>query len=78
MKTQKNLRDTYIQLVENFITALESGKSGSELEDIRKEIRNISLQLGVSFSVENATQEKRSGTADAQNKSSNEKDSSVA
>jgi hypothetical protein len=56
MKHQKNLRERYIQLVETFITALESGKSGSELEDIRNEIRIISAQLGLNYSVENSTQ----------------------
>jgi hypothetical protein len=56
MKHQKNLKERYIQLVETFITALESGKSGTELEDIRNEIRNISSQLTPSHSVENPTQ----------------------
>ena len=56
MKQQKNLRDRYIQLVETFITALESGRPGSELADIRKEIRLISEQLGLSNTVENSTQ----------------------
>lgn len=77
MKTQKNLTDRYIQLVETFITALESGKSGSQLEDIRTEIRNISLQLGVSFSVENATQEQIPRTGELKTKLSNEKDTTV-
>lgn len=77
MKTQKNLTDRYIQLVETFITALESGKSGSQLEDIRTEIRNISLQLGVSFSVENATQEQILRTGELKTKLSNEKDTTV-
>ena len=77
MKTQKNLTDRYIQLVETFITALESGKSGSQLEDIRSEIRNISLQLGVSFSVENATQEQILRTGELKTKLSNEKDTTV-
>ncbi len=57
MKRQTNLRERYIQLVETFITALESGGSGNELEDIRKEIRVISKQLGIPHSVENSTQE---------------------
>ena len=56
MKHQKKLRERYIQLVETFITAIESGRSGSELEDIRMEIRTISAQLGVNNSVENSTQ----------------------
>ena len=57
MNHQKNLRERYIQLVESFITALESEKSGSELEDIRTEIRGISAQLGLSHPVENSTQD---------------------
>lgn len=56
MKHQKNLRERYIQLVETFITAIESGKSGLELEDIRKEIRSISAQLGMNHIVDNSTQ----------------------
>lgn len=56
MQHQKKLREQYIQLVESFITALESGKSGSELEDIRNEIRSLSSRLGVGNSVENPTQ----------------------
>lgn len=56
MKHQKKLRERYIQLVETFITAIESGRSGVELEDIRTEIRTISAQLGVNNSVENSTQ----------------------
>lgn len=56
MKHQKNLKERYIQLVETFITALESGKSGTELEDIRIEIRSISTQLGLNHSVDNSTQ----------------------
>ena len=56
MKHQKNLREQYIQLVETFITALESGKPGSELEDIRNEIRNISAQLEHGNYVDNSTQ----------------------
>ncbi len=45
MRQQKNTTDRYIQLVETFITAIESGKSGAELEDIRKEIRMLSTTL---------------------------------
>lgn len=56
MRQQKNTRDRYIQLVETFITALESGRSGSELEDIRKEIRLLSAELNQDSSVENTTQ----------------------
>ncbi|HEX6914596.1 MAG TPA: hypothetical protein VF145_05120 [Chitinophagaceae bacterium] len=56
MKNQSKLRDRYIQLVETFITALESGRTGSELEDIRNEIRAVSSQLGVAASVEKSTQ----------------------
>jgi hypothetical protein len=77
MKPKKNLRDTYIQLVETFITALESGKSGSELEDIRSEIRNVSSQLGVTFSVENTTQHERFSPGDMINKLSNERDTKM-
>jgi hypothetical protein len=58
MKQKKNAPNNYIQLVETFITALESGKSGAELEDIRNQIRNISSQSAVSSSVENPTQAK--------------------
>jgi len=74
MKQQKNLKDRYIQLVETFITALESGKSGLELEDIRSEIRDISSQLGVNFSVENSTQDKKKDAGTVSNKTSSEKD----
>jgi hypothetical protein len=56
MKHQKNLRERYIQLVESFITAIENGKSGSEVEDIRNEIRNISAQIDGKSPVENSTQ----------------------
>jgi hypothetical protein len=56
MRQQKNTRDRYIQLVETFITALESGRSGSELEDIRKEIRLLSAELNHGHSGENSTQ----------------------
>lgn len=57
MKQQKNLRLRYIQLVETFITALENGRSGTELEDIRAEIRTISSKLGVASFVEGNTQD---------------------
>lgn len=56
MRQQKNLRDRYIQLVETFITAIESGRSGAELEDIRKEIRMLSAELNHDHCVENTTQ----------------------
>ncbi len=56
MRQQKNLRDRYIQLVETFITAIESGRSGAELEDIRKEIRVLSAELNHDHGVENTTQ----------------------
>lgn len=56
MKQQKNVRDRYIQLVETFITAIESGRSGAELEDIRKEIRMLSAELNQDHYVENPTQ----------------------
>jgi hypothetical protein len=56
MKDQKNQRERYIQLVESFITAIESGRSGAELEDIRKEIRILSAKLTASPSVENTAQ----------------------
>jgi hypothetical protein len=55
MKEQKNLREKYIQLVETFITAIESGRSGTELENIRKEIRFLSENLNDSPAVENHT-----------------------
>jgi hypothetical protein len=57
MQESRNLRDRYIQLIESFITALESGKSGSELEEIRKEIRTLSSSLGMGNSVEKSTQQ---------------------
>lgn len=57
MRTGKNLRDRYIQLVETFITAIENGRSGAELEDIRNEIRILSTQLASGSSVENHTQQ---------------------
>ena len=57
MQETRNLRDRYIQLVESFITALESGKSGSELEEIRNEIRKISSHFGMGNSVEKSTQD---------------------
>jgi hypothetical protein len=57
MKSQKHLRDRYIQLVENFINAIEEGRSGSELEDIRNEIRILSQQLKARPSVENHPQQ---------------------
>jgi hypothetical protein len=56
MKQPTNLRERYIQLVETFIAAIESGRSGSELEDIRNEIRMLSAQLNDSTHVENHTQ----------------------
>ena len=56
MKQPKNLRERYIQLVETFITALENGESGSELENIRNDIRTVSTQLGLDHPVENHTQ----------------------
>jgi hypothetical protein len=56
MKQQKNLRERYIQLVETFITAIESGKTGAELEDIRNEIRALSAKLNGNPSVENNAQ----------------------
>ena len=77
MKTQENLRHTYIQLVETFITALESGKSGAELEDIRNEIRNVSSKLGVVPSVEIATQEQTFDSLHLSNEKNNETDTSV-
>jgi hypothetical protein len=55
MKHQDNLRERYIQLVETFITAIENGRSVSELDEIRTEIRAISSQLGLNLSVENST-----------------------
>jgi len=57
MASKKNLRDRYIQLVETFITALESGRSGAELENIRNDIRKLSSQLNFSNSVEDIPQE---------------------
>jgi secreted trypsin-like serine protease len=57
MKYNSNLRERYIQLVENFITALESGTSWAELQDIKNEIRIISVQLNSSPNVENHTQQ---------------------
>jgi hypothetical protein len=55
MKEQKNLREKYIQLVETFITAIESGRPGTELENIRKEIRLLSENLNGGPAVENHT-----------------------
>jgi hypothetical protein len=57
MKEQTNFRERYIQLVEDFITAIESGRTGAELEDIRKEIRILSTKLNAFPSVENPAQE---------------------
>ena len=56
MKQQTNLKERYIQLVETFIAAIESGKSGSELEDIRNEIRILSTEFNATYAVENPTQ----------------------
>jgi hypothetical protein len=56
MKHQNNLRGRYIQLVETFITAIENGRSVSELDEIRTEIRAISSQFGLNLSVDNSTQ----------------------
>jgi len=56
MKQKKNSRDRYIQLVETFITAIESGRSGAELEDIRKEIRMLSVELNAVGTVDIAPQ----------------------
>ena len=72
MKTQKNLTDRYIQLVETFITAIESGRTGTELEEIRSEIRTISAQLGMNHSVENSTQALIPDQLPKENKSNNE------
>lgn len=55
MKSQKKLRERYIQLVETFINAIESGKSGTELEEIRGEIRILSAALNLTPPVENHT-----------------------
>lgn len=77
MKQQKNLTDRYIQLVESFIKALESGKSGVELEDIRSEIRDISFQLGVNFSVENPSHDQIMNAGLVTNKLNSEKDTTT-
>lgn len=52
MKNQDNIKDRYIQLVELFINALENGKTGLELEGIRKDIRAASAQLELNNSGE--------------------------
>lgn len=72
MKQKKKPTDNYIQLVETFITALESGKSGAELEGIRSQIRNISSQASAASSVENSTQALIPDRLPKENKSNNE------
>lgn len=72
MKQKKKPTDNYIQLVETFITALESGKSGAELEDIRNQIRNMSSHPDAISSVENPTQADMLSQLPKENKSNNE------
>jgi len=56
MNQQRDLRAKYIQLVEAFINALETGKPGEELEALRNEIRNVSSLLELNNNVENDAQ----------------------
>jgi hypothetical protein len=53
MNQQKNLKDQYIQLVETFINAIESGRSGAELGSIRNDIRMLSATVHSEPTVEN-------------------------